>query len=28
VVDALYGERANEKLAAVAISELNRVFAG
>lgn len=27
VVDALYGERANEKLAAAAISELNRVFA-
>jgi len=28
VVDALYGERADEKLAAAAISELNRVFAG
>jgi hypothetical protein len=28
VVDALYGERTNEKLAAAAISELNRVFAG
>ena len=28
VVDALYGERADEKLAATAISELNRVFAG
>ena len=27
VVDALYGERADEKLAAAAISELNRVFA-
>jgi len=25
---ALYGERADEKLAAAAISELNRVFAG
>jgi hypothetical protein len=28
VVDALYGERIDEKLAAAAISELNRVFAG
>jgi hypothetical protein len=28
VVDALYGERADEKLAAAVISELNRVFAG
>jgi len=28
VVDALYGERADEKLAAAAIRELNRVFAG
>ncbi len=28
VVDALYGERVDEKLAAAAISELNRVFAG
>ena len=28
VVDALYGELADEKLAAAAISELNRVFAG
>jgi hypothetical protein len=28
VVDALYGERADEKLAAAAISELNRVFGG
>jgi hypothetical protein len=28
VVDALYGERSDEKLAAAAISELNRVFAG
>ena len=28
VVDALYGERADEKLAAAAISELNRVLAG
>jgi hypothetical protein len=28
VVDALYGERTNEKLAAAAITELNRVFAG
>lgn len=28
VVDALYGERADEKLAATAIRELNRVFAG
>ena len=27
VVEALYGERANEKLAAAAINELNRVFA-
>ena len=27
VVDALYGERADQKLAAAAISELNRVFA-
>lgn len=28
VVDALYGERVDEKLAAAAINELNRVFAG
>ena len=28
VVDALYGERRDEKLAAAAIRELNRVFAG
>lgn len=28
VVDALYGERTDEKLAAAAINELNRVFAG
>src|SRR5262249_7897539 len=28
VVDALYGERVDEKLAAVAIGELNRIFAG
>ena len=28
VVDSLYGERADEKLAAAAISELNGVFAG
>jgi hypothetical protein len=28
VVDALYGERIDERLAAAAISELNRVFAG
>jgi hypothetical protein len=28
VVDALYGERADEKLSAAAIGELNRVFAG
>jgi hypothetical protein len=28
VADALYGERADEKLAAAAINELNRVFAG
>ena len=28
VVEALYGERADEKLAAAAINELNRVFAG
>ena len=28
VVDALYGERADEKLAVAAISELNKIFAG
>lgn len=28
VVDALYGERTDEKLAAAAISQLNRIFAG
>ena len=28
VVDALYGERTDEKLASAALGELNRVFAG